>query len=981
MFGIEEMAKGFFPHFFEPQDGSDRLGYVGALPHFSYYMPDLMSTERRAEFFKWYAEERKVYEEGGWVLRDHLERYCLSDCMVLAEGVIRYRNIFMSEIVAPALKGEHSVYKDMKGVEELMGRQEVGDPFVYTTLSSYILALYKALFMPAYTIGITPRPVGVSSLECEQWLRDIEVNTLKRPLEREYKVPEVGQCVDGYDAETKTIYQYHGCWYHGCKRCKTYPTHSSSAALLRARTRWMTCRYRQLGYTIVEKWGCDWKGDIEFRLGMQRDMRGRVEGEAGEEERREQEAARLAGQALDEQVLEDGKVDRRWARSEKERSGDQELWDAEGLVPTQQIKASLPPPLRSVLQGGRVEVFKFYYKVHQPGEKICYVDVNSLYPSVMIRNLYPVGHPRIEKGDNLELKHWHFGFVHCHVEPPKDLAKKVEDFGDKLLFDLNDKWGIWTTEELRVARALAYKITEVRQIWHFPKRRDDLYTGFMDLFWKMRLAAKKAGNKGLQYCLKLCLNSLWGRMGMRLERPKTKYFTSSEDMAAFMLNTHVTVESWRLINGVAIVSYLDAEVDNSLLKDNSIYQGAFVTSYARLKLYEKLHLLMQNDQVLYCDTDSIIYRFRPGTADIEVKCSKDLGEWGDELEVSAKEGSFPERICEHVGLAPKMYSFTNEGRFLMEVACPSPECKLEKRSADIIQDSPAFQAAAYTSVLATLALGIMPKSRFASWQRMINKRGEWVPRLLPDRRSRVRSSVYLAGMVGSVIVQKDGEKPYSPILDYMTPEERKKLFSGGYKQIFKQLEKGHAVEGAKSMEMMLRPYTEECKKCTRTYQIKPRFSPYEVHCKTKGLTMHYANSKLMSAEAFVGLVKGEIVKVASAPTPQVVRDRGRGAMSRWVMKQIAMDWNNKRLPLPPRNPYAIDSLPHGHVWIEQLYGPLKVGTKKSEKPEPVYFRKVFLNVCLPRMGRMNEEGMLGELIDAMEKEDVPLYIRDNIFVV
>jgi hypothetical protein len=462
MFGIEEMAKGFFPHFFEPQDGSDRLGYVGALPHFSYYMPDLMSTERRAEFFKWYAEERKVYEEGGWVLRDHLERYCLSDCMVLAEGVIRYRNIFMSEIVAPALKGEHSVYKDMKGVEELMGRQEVGDPFVYTTLSSYILALYKALFMPAYTIGITPRPVGVSSLECEQWLRDIEVNTLKRPLEREYKVPEVGQCVDGYDAETKTIYQYHGCWYHGCKRCKTYPTHSSSAALLRARTRWMTCRYRQLGYTIVEKWGCDWKGDIEFRLGMQRDMRGRVEGEAGEEERREQEAARLAGQALDEQVLEDGKVDRRWARSEKERSGDQELWDAEGLVPTQQIKASLPPPLRSVLQGGRVEVFKFYYKVHQPGEKICYVDVNSLYPSVMIRNLYPVGHPRIEKGDNLELKHWHFGFVHCHVEPPKDLAKKVEDFGDKLLFDLNDKGNIWTTEELREAQSLAYKITYVR---------------------------------------------------------------------------------------------------------------------------------------------------------------------------------------------------------------------------------------------------------------------------------------------------------------------------------------------------------------------------------------------------------------------------------------------------------------------------------------------------------------------------------------
>jgi hypothetical protein len=142
--------------------------------------------------------------------------------------------------------------------------------------------------------------------------------------------------------------------------------------------------------------------------------------------------------------------------------------------------------------------------------------------------------------------------------------------------------------------------------------------------------------------------------------------------------------------------------------------------------------------------------------------------------------------------------------------------------------------------------------------------------------------------------------------------------------------------------------------------------------------MHYANSKLLSAEAFVGLVKGEIKRVSSVPTPQVVRDRGRGAKSRWVMKQIAMDWNNKRLPLPPRSPYEIGSLPHGHVWIEKLYGPLKLGTKKGEKPEPIYFRQVFLNTFLPRMARMGEEGILGELMTALEGEDVPLHIRDNL---
>jgi hypothetical protein len=121
MFGIEEMAKGFFPHFYEPEDGTERLSYEGPLPHYDHFMPDLMSSERRAEFFKWYAEERKQYEHEGWVLREHLERYCLSDCMVLAEGVIRYRNIFMNEIVAPALMGEHSVYKDRIDVSQRAG--------------------------------------------------------------------------------------------------------------------------------------------------------------------------------------------------------------------------------------------------------------------------------------------------------------------------------------------------------------------------------------------------------------------------------------------------------------------------------------------------------------------------------------------------------------------------------------------------------------------------------------------------------------------------------------------------------------------------------------------------------------------------------------------------------------------------------------------------------------------------------------------
>ena len=111
---------------------------------------------------------------------------------------------------------------------------------------------------------------------------------------------------------------------------------------------------------------------------------------------RGEQAAQMAGEALDDQILEDGQVDRRWASSEGKRvRRDQALWAGEGLQTVEQIKASLPPPLRSALQGGRTEVFKFYYKACQPGEQIFNIDVHSLYPSQMIDKEYPVGHPRI----------------------------------------------------------------------------------------------------------------------------------------------------------------------------------------------------------------------------------------------------------------------------------------------------------------------------------------------------------------------------------------------------------------------------------------------------------------------------------------------------------------------------------------------------------------------------------------------------------
>ena len=81
----------------------------------------------------------------------------------------------------------------------------------------------------------------------------------------------------------------------------------------------------------------------------------------------------------------------------------------------------------------------------------------------------------------------------------------------------------------------------------------------------------------------------------------------------------------------------------------NIFVAAFTTSHARLKLYELLDLL--NQQVLYMDTDSIIYKWREGQPSIQI--GDYLGQWKDELEGDV--------ITEFVSGGAKNYAYQTRG--------------------------------------------------------------------------------------------------------------------------------------------------------------------------------------------------------------------------------------------------------------------------------------------------------------------------------
>ena len=77
--------------------------------------------------------------------------------------------------------------------------------------------------------------------------------------------------VDGYNHETKTVFQYHGCHWHGCRKCYPYDrkriiTHPDQTREDRFKaTVERTQKLRAAGYRVIEAWSCE-VGKINIKL-------------------------------------------------------------------------------------------------------------------------------------------------------------------------------------------------------------------------------------------------------------------------------------------------------------------------------------------------------------------------------------------------------------------------------------------------------------------------------------------------------------------------------------------------------------------------------------------------------------------------------------------------------------------------------------------------------------------------------------------
>jgi DNA polymerase elongation subunit (family B) len=270
--------------------------------------------------------------------------------------------------------------------------------------------------------------------------------------------------------------------------------------------------------------------------------------------------------------------------------------------------------IRKAYYGGRTEIFKLR------GKNLHYYDINSQYPYVMRNKVMPVGLPV----KNLDMKVSDFGVAYCDIETPQNIDIPLLPYRQKtkLIFPKGKFSGWYCTPELQKAEKLGYKIN-VRYGYVFKSAL--LFEDFVDKLYNIKENSKKGSIEYINS--KLLMNSLYGKFGQKREK---------EQIVMFPKDT-IGLEPLEFFGETPF--YLEKKV--STAKHILPAIAAFVTSYARLKLYEYIEQVQtQGGSIYYCDTDSIV-------TDVKLVCGKKLGEIKDEI---------PEGIEEAIFLSPKMYA-------------------------------------------------------------------------------------------------------------------------------------------------------------------------------------------------------------------------------------------------------------------------------------------------------------------------------------
>lgn len=271
--------------------------------------------------------------------------------------------------------------------------------------------------------------------------------------------------------------------------------------------------------------------------------------------------------------------------------------------------------IRASYYGGIVEVMKprlvngYHY------------DVNSLYPSVMIDSDFPIGKGRFINMIDFDVKSF-FGFIEVIVVTPNhNMPFLVKNSSKGLISPVGTWKGTYTSVEIQYALTLGYEFKYLKAI-SFEKA--PLFKEFVSDMYRFRIQSGKGSSKGT--VVKLIMNSLYGRFGMKLDSNVTSLVSKEE---AEEISSFYNPKQYDEIEEMILISYkkspdpakLNYSLSQGIISQSeyeeksnvrflesfdsysSVGIASFVTGYARVKMYK--YRLLAGSTLCYTDTDSI----------------------------------------------------------------------------------------------------------------------------------------------------------------------------------------------------------------------------------------------------------------------------------------------------------------------------------------------------------------------------------------
>ncbi len=300
------------------------------------------------------------------------------------------------------------------------------------------------------------------------------------------------------------------------------------------------------------------------------------------------------------------------------------------------IIRTFPDWIREAYKGGRVEVFKRY------GKNLYYYDVNSLYPTVMFKNKYPLGRGFQTK----EYIEGCLGIYHIKVNEYKPIGVSLLSIRNdgKLLFVEGKNYEAYLTSveiEYMKEHSEVFDFEVEKGIYFLEE--DYIFEEFIDYFYNERKRLKQEGNP-LEQIYKLTMNSCYGK------------FAEKEEKEQVIFSNNIDVEDEKPHFDIDSQSSYKVKKEKMKTKTNVVI-ASFITAYARIYISDIMNRLIENGyEVYYCDTDSIVSNANQKQMEsIGVEISDELGAM--KLEYEIEEGYF---------VVPKVYYIKTKNKTVIK---------------------------------------------------------------------------------------------------------------------------------------------------------------------------------------------------------------------------------------------------------------------------------------------------------------------------